>query len=138
MTISQARLEANRRNAQKSTGPRTDEGKKNSSQNAVTHGCRAETLVLRDEDPAALEQRRAAWRACLAPGDDVEERLVETAVVHTWMQDRARRAQAARLNANLALFGADQSTPRRSRSRTSVRGSSRIATGRSRFIRTLP
>jgi hypothetical protein len=30
MAVSEAKLEANRRNAQKSTGPRTEEGKKNS------------------------------------------------------------------------------------------------------------
>jgi hypothetical protein len=69
---------------------------------------RAETLVLRDEDPQALEERRAAWRACLLPGDDVEQRLVDSAVVHTWMEDRARRAQAARLNAKFAEFGVAQ------------------------------
>ena len=57
-------------------------------------------MVL-DEDPQALEDRRVAWRACLLPGDDVEQRLVDDAVVHTWMQDRARRAQAARINANI-------------------------------------
>ena len=108
MAVSEAKLEANRRNAQKSTGPRTEEGKKNSSLNATKHGLRAETLVLRDEDPQVLEERRAAWRACLLPGDDVEERLVDDAVVHTWLQDRARRAQAGRINANIANYGIDQ------------------------------
>src|SRR5207247_2221913 len=36
--ISQKKLEANRRNAQKSTGPKTEEGKAKSSQNGLTHG----------------------------------------------------------------------------------------------------
>jgi hypothetical protein len=85
----------------KSTGPRTEEGKKNSSLNATKHGLRAETLVLRGEDLQVLEDRREAWRACLLPGDDVEERLVDDAVVSTWQQDRARRAQAGRLSANI-------------------------------------
>ena len=57
--------------------------------------------MLLDEDPQELEDRRAAWRACLLPGDDVEERLVDDAVVYTWQQDRARRAQANRINANI-------------------------------------
>ena len=108
MTISQAKLDANRRNAAKSTGPRTELGKQVSSLNAVTHGLRAETLVLGEEDPQELEARREAWNVCLLPADEVEQRLVDDAVVHTWMQDRARRAQAVRASANLAQFGVAQ------------------------------
>jgi hypothetical protein len=108
MAVSEAKLEANRRNAQKSTGPRTDEGKKIAKMNATKHGLRAESLVVLDEDPQVLEDRGTAWRACLLPGDDVEERLVHDAVVYTWMQDRARRAQAGRINANIASYGVDQ------------------------------
>ena len=67
MTVSAAKLEANRRNSQKSTGPRTEAGKIASSQNAVTHGLRAKTLVLLGEDPLVLDDRRAAWRPCLDP-----------------------------------------------------------------------
>jgi hypothetical protein len=108
MVVSAAKLEANRRNAQKSTGPRTEAGKEIAKMNATKHGLRAETLVVLEEDPQVLEDRRAAWRACLSPGDDVEQRLVDDAVVYTWMQDRARRAQAARINANITNFGVDQ------------------------------
>ena len=108
MVVSAAKLAANRRNAQKSTGPRTERGKRVSSLNAVTYGLRAETLVLPDEDPQILEDRRAAWRACLLPGDDVEERLVDDAVVYTWQQDRARRGQASRISANVTNYGVDQ------------------------------
>ena len=51
-------IEANRRNAQLSTGPVTDEGKRRSRQNAVRHGLTAETIIdaLEDaEDYAAFE-----------------------------------------------------------------------------------
>ena len=108
MPVSERKLAANRRNSQKSTGPRTNGGKDVSKLNATTHGLRAETLVLLDEDPQALDERREAWRACLLPCDDVEQRLVENAVVYTWLQDRARRAQAGRINANITNYGVDQ------------------------------
>jgi hypothetical protein len=45
-------LEANRRNALKSTGPRTENGKLNSRQNAVRHGLTAETVIVGIEDVA--------------------------------------------------------------------------------------
>ena len=51
-------IEANRRNAQLSTGPVTEEGKRNSRQNAVRHGLTAETVIdaLEDaEDYVAFE-----------------------------------------------------------------------------------
>jgi hypothetical protein len=108
MTVSAAKLEANRRNSKKSCGPRTEAGKNRSKLNAVTHGMRAETLVLVDEDPQALEERRAAWIDHLLPADDVERRIVEDAVVATWQLDRARRAQVARLNLNILNHGVDQ------------------------------
>ena len=79
-------IEANRRNAQLSTGPVTEEGKKKSRQNAVRHGLTAETVIdaLEDaEDYTAFEMAVAAdydvskesscsdWRAsyggCAAP-----------------------------------------------------------------------
>ena len=51
-------IDANRRNAQFSTGPVTEEGKRTSRQNAVRHGLTAETVIdaLEDaEDYAAFE-----------------------------------------------------------------------------------
>ena len=108
MAISQAKIEANRRNAQKSTGPRSKEGKESSRRNAVKHGARAETLMLLDEDPQVLEEQKAAWRACLAPRDEVELGVVDDAVEYAWPQARARRAQAVRLAASIANAGVDQ------------------------------
>jgi hypothetical protein len=102
MPVSEAKLEANRRNAQKSTGPTSERGKERSSLNAVTHGCWAETLILRDEDPTELEARREAWTASLVPQSEAERRAVEDAVVYSWRQDRARRAEVALADARIA------------------------------------
>jgi hypothetical protein len=95
MVVSAARLEANRRNAQRSTGPRDCE---RSKFNALKHGMRAKTPVLQDEDPQALAARKASWSATLAPQNDLEQRAVDDDVAYSWLQDRARRAQLARLD----------------------------------------
>jgi hypothetical protein len=56
-------IEANRRNALRSTGPRSEDGKQRASQNAVRHGLTAETVIEPLEDPEdykAFEQAVAA------------------------------------------------------------------------------
>ncbi len=58
MVASAARIQANRCNAQKSTGPRTPSGKEQSRANAVKHGlC---STVVGIEDPEAVGERVAA------------------------------------------------------------------------------
>ena len=52
--------QANRKNGKKSQGPKTDAGKKTSSQNAVKHGLTADTTVLPGEDQVEYDQLRAA------------------------------------------------------------------------------
>jgi hypothetical protein len=91
------RAEINRRNARKSTGPRTPEGKARSRFNAVKHGMTAKTLVLPGEDPELLAARLESWTADLGPQNAVERFLVEQAVHSSWKLDRADRAEAARL-----------------------------------------
>ena len=93
---SSRRAEANRRNAQKSTGPRTPEGKGRSRFNAIKHGIRAATPVLPGEDVDALNARLDRWTADLSPRDDVERFLVHRAVRLSWQLDRADRALDAR------------------------------------------
>jgi hypothetical protein len=108
MTVSAAKLEANRRNAMRSCGPRTESGKSVSKLNAVKHGLRAATLVLLDEDAQALDDRKADWVASLMPRGAAEQRIVEDAVEYTWLRDRARRAQEARLATNIVNAGVDE------------------------------
>src|SRR4029077_18929339 len=84
-------IEANRRNAQLSTGPVTEEGKKKSRQNAVRHGLTAETVIdaLEDaEDYAAFEM---AVTADFDAQSAVERELVLRLASLLW---RLRRATA--------------------------------------------
>jgi len=84
-------IEANRRNAQLSSGPGTEEGKKKSRQNAVRHGLTAETAIdaLEDaEDYAAFE---LAVTADYEAQSAVERELVLRLASLLW---RLRRATA--------------------------------------------
>ena len=95
--ISQARLESNRLNAKKSTGPRSEEGKRRSSMNAITHGMTAKISLLPDEDEAAFERRMFEWVRDYGPRSDGELFQARRAVYCSWQVERARRSQSARL-----------------------------------------
>jgi len=90
----QAQIEANRANAAKSTGPRTDEGKAVVAQNAVRHGLLAEQVVIKGEDPGEFEFYREALIRELAPVGDYENILAERAAALAWRLRRAERLQA--------------------------------------------
>jgi hypothetical protein len=84
-------IEANRRNAQLSTGPVTEEGKRRSRQNAIRHGLTAETVIdaLEDvEDYAAFEMAVTADHDAQSA---VERELVLRLASLLW---RLRRATA--------------------------------------------
>ena len=90
-----AQIEANRLNAQKSTGPRTPEGKERASRNAVKHGLLAEQVVIHGEDPAEFDGYRDRMLGELAPVGEVETMLAERAVGLAWRLRRAERLQSA-------------------------------------------
>jgi hypothetical protein len=90
-----AQIEANRSNAQKSTGPRTVQGKAAASRNAVKHGLLAEQVVIHGEDPAEFDLYREGMIAELAPEGAVEMMLAERAVSLAWRLRRAERLQSA-------------------------------------------
>src|SRR5450759_5377218 len=54
-------FEANRRNSQKSTGPKTPDGKSAVSMNALRHGLRARSVLLPGEDRNEFNQRVRSW-----------------------------------------------------------------------------
>jgi hypothetical protein len=64
---SQKQVDANRRNAQKSTGPRTAEGKKKSRGNAMKHGLCAIVIPMPDEDPEEFKIRAEGFNNELNP-----------------------------------------------------------------------
>jgi hypothetical protein len=94
---SAARIAASIRNAQKSTGPKTTEGKRKSRTNAIKHGLTAKTVLLPEEDPAEFKQLMEGWFDAKKPQDQSEASLVEGAAYSLWQLHRVNRAQSALL-----------------------------------------
>ena len=88
-------IKANRRNAENSTGPRSEAGKQRSSRNAVRHGLTAETVIepLEDaEDYAAFEE---AIAASFDPETAVERELILRLASLLWRLRRATSIETA-------------------------------------------
>jgi len=92
---SAAQLQANRSNAQKSTDPRTAEGKAVVVQNPVKHGLLAKEVVVKREDPGEFELYRDQMLEELAPAGQMESMLAQQIVGLAWRLRRAERLQAA-------------------------------------------
>ncbi|UCG56617.1 MAG: hypothetical protein JSU70_17350, partial [Phycisphaerales bacterium] len=90
---SEAQINANRENAQKSTGPKSPEGKAAVSQNAVKHGLWARQDVIKGEDEAEFQLFRDEILAELAPATPVETMLCQRFVGLSWRLKRAERMQ---------------------------------------------
>ena len=84
-------IEANRRNALRSTGPRTEAGKLQSRRNAVRHGLTAETVIGSLEDAEDYSAFEAAIIADYDAQSAVERELVLRLASILW---RLRRATA--------------------------------------------
>ena len=91
----QKQIEANRENARKSTGPRTEAGKAASSANALKHGLTAaDSVVLPEEDAENFEQFREGVTADLAPAGALQHALAHRIAVLLWRLDRVARLEA--------------------------------------------
>jgi hypothetical protein len=89
-------IESNRRNAQKS-GPKTQNGKQRSSQNAVRHGLTAETVIGPLEDPADYQAFEQAVTTAYDAETAVERELVLRPASLLWRLRRATSAETGLL-----------------------------------------
>jgi len=91
---SPAQITANRANAQKSTGPRSVEGKSATRFNALQHGIDAAAVVIPGEDPAAYEALAADYRRDFRPQTPSEIFHVDTMLRADWMKRRLQLVEA--------------------------------------------
>jgi hypothetical protein len=99
---SQRRIEANRRNAARSTGPRTAEGKARSRMNGLRHGARRASLLGDMDDPAGFRSHRRAMLRELSPATPEERILAEEVILQGWRLNRAQWMEARLLDRDLA------------------------------------
>jgi hypothetical protein len=94
-------IAANRRNAAKSTGPRTPAGRAVSKLNALKHGILSREVLVRgqafEEDETELESLYRRFWEELQPAGPVEEMLVDQIVTTHWRQRRALRAESGEI-----------------------------------------
>ena len=83
-----AQITANRANAQKSTGPRSVEGKSASRFNALKHGMDAASIVIPGEDPEVYDSLAAQYLLEYGPQSASESFHVDTLLRADWMKRR--------------------------------------------------
>ncbi len=95
-----AQIEANRRNAQKSSGPKTEKGKARVRYNAFKHGMNARTTMpgLTHEDPDQLREKTLRLINDLQPSNEAELDQVCQAARLTLAIERADRFEMAHMN----------------------------------------
>ena len=90
---SDLQFQANRLNAQHSTGPRSAEGKSVSRFNALKHGLDARSHIIPGEDAADFETLAGRYFAQFQPDGPAEEMLVRVLTESDWLGRRYARAE---------------------------------------------
>jgi len=91
---SKKKTAANRRNARKSSGPKTAAGKARASMNAVRHGLRARTVVLPSENREDFDEILTGLQDQYQPQNKAELYLVDQAAIAQWKLVRAEVFEA--------------------------------------------
>ncbi len=90
----------NQANAQHSTGPKTEAGKRKSSLNALRHGLTGQTIVLPSDDLNAYQHHIQSFVAEYRPKGATESQLVQSLADTAWRQNRV-----VALETNLLTLG---------------------------------
>jgi hypothetical protein len=83
-----AQQAASRANGFLSRGPKTKEGKRRSSMNALSHGLTAKPAALKNQPCKAFQELLRQYNQCIAPRDAVEQAAVEEICAAAWRLHR--------------------------------------------------
>jgi hypothetical protein len=92
---SPAQILANRENARRSSGPKTDTGKQSSSRNATRHGLTSTQIVIPGEAQSAYEELLRGMHQSYAPVNAAERVLVDQIAANVWRLMRAQGVETA-------------------------------------------
>ena len=95
-------IAANQRNAQKSTGPKTEKGKSITRLNAKRDGLTGQVITLSAEDLPVFEKQKAELIASLAPKTTMELSLANSVAWDTWRLNHLRAVEM-----NMYAIGTD-------------------------------
>ena len=102
------KVQANRNNAKKSTGPRTENGKAWAKRNAVKHGLRAEHIITVGENKIEFEELKDQFVKELQPIDIISMQLVNRIVLTAWNLQRSDKIQSGMLAYEMLSYEADE------------------------------
>ncbi len=88
--VSEKQLAANRNNAQKSSGPKSADGKSNSSRNNLRHGLTGHISLLPTEDSEAHDTFCNELIDSFSPETPMESQLAHSIAEDSWRLNRAR------------------------------------------------
>jgi len=91
--VSEKRIEANRRNAQRSTGPRSIDGRARSSMNALRHGITGQVSIMNEEDRGAHDKFVQELITGLRPEGAVELQFASVIAEDFWRLQRIRAVE---------------------------------------------
>src|SRR3954465_2184360 len=131
-------LQANRRNALKSTGPNTVEGKQKSRCNAVRHGLTAETVIGQLEDAEDYKAFEAAIIADYDAQSAVERELVLRLASLLWRLRRATKIETGLFEIQLKQLCNDKRRRRAPPAYPAIKGPERTTGGPSSNTITFP
>lgn len=92
---SEKQIEANRENAQLSTGPKTEEGIAISKMNALKHALLSKEVLLKGEDEESLIELGKRIRESLHPVSELEMLLTDRIIANFWRLKRVMEAEKA-------------------------------------------
>lgn len=107
MATSDRRRAANRANAQHSTGPRTDAGKRKVARNALVHGFTRRGPLLASDDVRDYQRFAARMLRDLKPDGAMQEQLAEEIINYSWRLRRAPRAERLLFDKHHRAFNPD-------------------------------